>query len=120
MQVLNIIFTIVAIVANAAMTYFAVTAWFEFRKMKRSINVTAALTMSDHVRGNFEQLNEMRAAFRRLVKNEQYEEAEKLKTAIVKMEHNAETSLKQLKSLYGNICDVVMTDVSVRHDEERQ
>lgn len=120
MQILNIIFTIVAIVANAAMTYFAVTAWFEFRKMKRSINVTAALTMSDHVRGNFEQLNEMRATFRRLVKNEQYEEAEKLKTAIVKMEHNAETSLKQLKSLYGNICDVVMTDVSVRHDEERQ
>ncbi len=36
MQILNIILTIVTIVAiigNAAMTYFAITAWFERRLM---------------------------------------------------------------------------------------
>ena len=33
MQILNIILTIGAIIGSAAVTYFAVTAWFELRRM---------------------------------------------------------------------------------------
>ena len=37
MQILNIIFTIVAIIANATLTYLAITAWFELRRLKFDI-----------------------------------------------------------------------------------
>ena len=37
MQILKIISTIVAIIANAAVTYFAITAWFEVRRMNRKL-----------------------------------------------------------------------------------
>lgn len=39
MQILDIILTIMAIIANAAMTCFAITAWFELRRMKRKLTV---------------------------------------------------------------------------------
>jgi len=91
MQILNIILYIMAIIANCFLTWFAITAWFELRRlkrdiigMKRALAVTTTITMGEHVKSNFEQLNEMKAAFHRLIENEQYEEAEKLKAAIKK------------------------------------
>ena len=60
MQILNIIFTIVAVIANAAMTYFAITAWFELRRMKRdfagvkrAMVVTTTITVANHVKDSF-------------------------------------------------------------------
>ncbi len=126
MQIQNIIFTIVAIISNAAVTYFAITAWFELRRlkrdiigMKRALAVTTTITMGEHVKSNFEQLNEMKAAFHRLVENEQYEEAEELKNAIAKMELSAEHALKEFKDICGdNLCDIVVTRVKAKHSEE--
>jgi len=125
MQIQNIIFTIVAIISNAAVTYFAITAWFELRRlkrdiigMKRALAVTTTITMGEHVKSNFEQLNEMKAAFHRLVENEQYEEAEELKNAIAKMELSAEHALKEFKDICGDsLCDIVVTKVK-RHPDE--
>ena len=66
MQILNIIFTIVAIIANAAVTYFAITAWFEVRRMNRKLTgmeramaIVTTITMGNYVKDTFEQLNEM-------------------------------------------------------------
>ena len=126
MQILNIIFTIVAVIANAAMTYFAITAWFELRRMKRDIigvrhalAVTTTITMGEYVKSSFDQLNEMKAAFRRLVENEQYEEAAELKNAIAKMELSAEHALKEFKDICGDkFCEVIVTKVKNHHSEE--
>ena len=126
MQILNIILTVAATIANFFLTWFAITAWFELRRLKRdiigmrrSLIITTTITMGEHVRSNFEQLNEMKDAFRRLVENEQYEEADNLKAAIVKMTHHAEESLKQLKDVCGDdICEVVVTKVKNHIDEE--
>ena len=126
MQIQNIIFTIVAIISNAAVTYFAITAWFELRRlkrdiigMKRALAVTTTITMGEHVKSNFEQLNEMKAAFHRLVENEQYEEAEELKNAIAKMELSAEHALKEFKDICGDkLCEVIVTKVKNHIDEE--
>ena len=126
MQIQNIIFTIVAVIANAAVTYFAVTAWFELRRIKndilgikRALAITTTITMGEHVKSNFEQLNEMKADFHRLVENEQYEEAEKLKNAIAKVELNAEHALKEFKDICGDkLCEIVVTKVKSRADEE--
>ena len=126
MQILNIIFTIVAIIANAAVTYFAITAWFEVRRMNRKLTgmeramaIVTTITMGEHVKSNFDQLNEMKAAFHRLIENEQYEEAEELKKAIAKMELSAEHALKEFKDICGDkLCEVVVTKVKNHINEE--
>ena len=126
MQILNIILSIMAIIANCFLTWFAITAWFELRRLKRDIigmrhalAVTTTITMGEHVKSNFEQLNEMKAAFHRLVKNEQYEEAEELKNAIAKMELSAEHALKEFKDICGDkLCEIFVTKVKSHIDEE--
>lgn len=109
MQILNIIFTIVTIIANCFLTWFAITAWFALRRlnrdfagMKRAMAIVTTITMGEHVKSNFEQLNEMKVTFHMLVENEQYDEAEELKKAIAKMELGAEHALKEFKDLYGD------------------
>lgn len=126
MQILNIIFTIVAIIANATLTYFAITAWIELRRLKckltgmeRDMAIVKAITMGEHVRSNFEQLNKMKADFLSLVESERYEEAEELKNAIAKMELNAENALREFKDICGGkLCEVVVTKVKSHIDEE--
>ena len=126
MQILNIILTIVTIIANCFLTLFAITAWFELRRMKRNLTVmeramtiVTTITMGEHVKSNFEQLNEMKAAFHRLIENEQYEEAEKLKAAITEMERNAEASMKRFKDICGDdICKIVVTKEKKHYNEE--
>lgn len=126
MQILNIILSIMAIIANCFLTWFAITAWFELRRikndilgMKHALAVTTTITMGEHVKSNFEQLNEMKASFHRLVENEQYEEAEELKNAIAKMELNAEHALKEFKDICGDkLCEIVVTKVKSHLEEE--
>ena len=126
MQILNIIFTIVAIIANGALAYFAITAWFELRRiksdligMRRALAITTTITMGEHVRSNFDQLNEMKKTFHLLVENEQYEEAEELKNAIAKMELSAEHALKEFKDICGDkLCEIVVTKVKAGNREE--
>lgn len=127
MQILNIILIIMAIIANCFLTWFAITAWFELRRlnrdiigMKRALAVTTTITMGEHVKSNFEQLNEMKATFLRLVENEHYKEAEELKNAIAKMELSAEHALKEFKDLFGDkLCEVIVTKVK-SHLEEKE
>ena len=125
MQILNIIFTIVAVIANAAMTYFAITAWFELRRMKRdfagvkrAMVVTTTITVANHVKDSFDQLNDMKETFNQLVEDEQYEEAERLKAAITDAERNAKAATKLFKDICGDSCDVVVTKVKAKHSEE--
>ena len=125
MQILNIIFTIVAVIANAAMTYFAITAWFELRRMKRdfagvkrAMVVTTTITVANHVKDSFDQLNDMKETFNQLVEDEQYEEAERLKSAITDAERNAKAATKLFKDICGDSCDVVVTKVKKHCSEE--
>ena len=125
MQILNIILTIVAIIGNAAVTYFAITAWFELRRMKRKLTgmeramtVVTTITMGNHVKDIFDTLNEMRKTFNHLVENEQYEEAEKLNAAITNVERNANAAMKHFKDICGDNCEVIVTKVKNHLDEE--
>lgn len=125
MQILDIILTIVTIIANCFLTWFAITAWFELRRMKRNLTgmeramaVVTTITMGNHVKDSFEQLNEMKAAFNRLVEEERYEKAERLKAAIANAERNCEASMKRFKDICGDSCEIVVTKVKNHIDEE--
>ena len=123
---MNTITTVLISAGNAALIYFALTAWFELHRLKRDITgikraltVTTTITMGQNVRANFKELNNMRNTLHRLIENEQYEEAEKLKDAIIRMEHNAEEALNNFKDICGDdICDVIVTKVNNRANEE--
>ena len=62
MIVLKIVTTVLAVIANIMVTWFAVTAWFalrrlreDIRNMSRGVAVTTTLVMGSHVRENFEE-----------------------------------------------------------------
>ena len=127
MQVLNIIFTVMDIVANAALTYFAVSAWFTLRRRQKDVNgmrkavaITTTLTMGSHVKSNFDEVNKMKATFMHLVENEQYEEARKLQDIIAHAEQSAKESLQRFKETCGDIGEIIVTQVKSAHgaDEE--
>ncbi|MBP5425100.1 MAG: hypothetical protein J6Y33_03390 [Prevotella sp.] len=127
MQILNIILTIVAVITNATMAYFAVTAWSELRRMKggisdmkRALTVVTTITMASHVRENFEQLNKMKATLHLLVQNEQYKEAGEMKTAIMEMERSAKSALGLFDKLCGDgLFEVVVTKGKAANDGEK-
>lgn len=125
MQILNIILNIMAIIANCFLTWFAVSAWFELRRMKRdfagvkrAMVVTTTITVANHVKDSFDQLNDMKETFNQLVEDEQYEEAERLKAAITDAERNAKAATKLFKDICGDSCDVVVTKVKKHCSEE--
>ena len=126
MEVLNIIFNVVAVVANGALTFFAINAWFALHRMEQKVNgmsssvaITTALTMGEHVRKNFEEVNRMKETFQHLVDTEQYEEAQELQGLIMNAEREAEASLKCFKEICGDsIVDVIVTSVKRANTEE--
>lgn len=125
MQIMNLIFTIVTIIANCFLTLFAITAWFALRRlnrdfagMKRVMAIVTTITMGNQVKDSFDQLSKMKATFHRLVENEQYEEAEELKNAITNMERNAKAAMEHFKDICGDSCEVIVTKVKKHIDEE--
>ena len=125
MQILNIILTIVTIIANCFLTWFAITAWFELRRLKRKLtgmehamSVVTTITIGNQVKDNFDQLNDMKETFNQLVEEERYEEAEELKNAITNMERNAKAAMERFKDICGDSCEVIVTKVKKHINEE--
>ena len=125
MQILNIILTIVTIIANCFLTWFAITAWFELRRLKRKLtgmehamSVVTTITMGNQVKDSFDQLNDMKETFNQLVEEERYEEAEELKNAITNMERNAKAAMERFKDICGDSCEVIVTKVKKHINEE--
>ena len=125
MQILDIILNIMAIIANGFLSWFAITAWFEFRRiksdisrMRRAMSVVTTITMGNYVEDRFDQLNEMKETFNQLVEEERYEEAEELKNAITNLERNVKAAMKLFKDICGDNCEIVVTKVKSHIDEE--
>lgn len=114
---------VVGIVANAALAFFAVAAWFRLhnvdKKMSavlRGVSMVSTLTMGQYVKGAFEELERMRATMERLVEEDRFEEAKRLKDIIDKAEHDAKQSLEKFKEIGGDL--VKFVEVKVEEEEE--
>lgn len=119
MQVLEIILTVVAILAYFATAYFACCAYFYLRRQNDSIKIVSKslsrmlmMVMGDHLRDSFNEVNAMQKEFHELIENERYEEAERLKSIIESAEKSAEKSLHNFKELFGDECEVVVTKIN--------
>lgn len=109
MQTLQIILTIVSILAYLATSYMAIMAFFYLRHLKKNKEVLREvlkkllmLSIANEVRENTKVVNEMKIDFQRLIENEQFEDAEQLKKIIADVEGNVKRMLDELNDGLGD------------------
>lgn len=119
MDILQIILTIMAIIAygvTAGFTYFAfgkmIRLLKDIKDMKHTLAVTASLTMGMHVKSSIAELNDMKRTLRHLIEDERFEEAEKLQDLIVKAEKNAKETIEKMNSVFGDIAEIHVMKVN--------
>lgn len=118
MQTLRFILFILGSIAYLATAFFAITAWFRLHVMQKKVCSMAetlshlfGVTMSNHVQSQFNRCQEMKKKLQKLVGNEQYEDAQRLKVVIEMVEKDALKSLQSLKALFGDsIIEVNLSD----------
>lgn len=109
MQTLQIILTIVSILAYLATSYMAIMAFFYLRHLKKNKEVLREVlkkllmfSIANEVRENVKNVNEMKIDFQRLIENEQFEDAEQLKKIIDDVEGNVKRMLDELNAVLGD------------------
>lgn len=118
MQELQILLFIFGIIGYVVTSSFAITAYSILRHQNKNILVLLKesdrmlmITMADHIRNNFNQINALRSACATLIRYEKYEEAEKMKTFIDTAEKSAFKSLHDFREIYGDdACKMIITD----------
>lgn len=103
MKILQIVLTIVSSLAYLATAIMAISAFFRLRRlckdmdeMKSCMGNVVRLSLVNHVRDSFREVNEMKETLSHLVESERFEEADKLKDVISKAEENARRALDEL------------------------
>lgn len=109
MQTLQIILTIVSILAYFATSYMAIMAFFYLRHLKKNKEVLREvlkrllmLSIANEVRENMRDVNEMKIDFQRLIENEQFEDAEQLKKIISRVEGRVKRMIDELNDGLGD------------------
>lgn len=126
MEVLQIILFGLGAIAYLTTSYLAVSAYFYLRrqheyiqKMKMSLEKILMISMSDHVRDNFSELNELQKTYAELIQREQYEEAKELKSFIQEAEESAVKSMHNFQDIFGvDVCKIIVTKKDVKSHEE--
>jgi len=118
MHTIQIIDSIVSIVAYVAMSFLVGFTFVRIRLQESALkNLTActvkmtALVTAGFLKSQFESINEMKDQFRCLVEEERYEEAERLKGFILKAEQEAFRELEKFHKQFAG------TNVDVRVDD---
>lgn len=109
MQTLQIILTIVSILAYLVTSYMAIMAFFYLRHLKKNKEVLREvlkrllmLSIANEVRENMRDVNEMKIDFQRLIENEQFEDAEQLKKIISRVEGRVKRMIDELNDGLGD------------------
>jgi hypothetical protein len=121
MQTLQIILTLMGIVAYVVTVTFALYAFSRLKRQEEDLKglkvvaaKTLALVMADHLRDSFEALNDMKETLHDLIDDERFEEAEQLKATIAKAEHAAMRELERFKESFGEDCvDLKVTSIRI-------
>lgn len=103
MQTLHTILSVVFLLGYSAICLMAATAFSRLTRLQKDVDAmkflvgrTFRLILMSHTRESFRELNEMKDTFNRLVENEQFEDARKLKDAISDAEESAKRLLGEL------------------------
>lgn len=74
----------------------------EIEDIKELLTRMFAVTMSEHLRNNFEQINKMKEDLQELVNDERYEDAKRLRAVIAKQELHAMKALRSFQEEFGD------------------
>ena len=117
MTVVDSIVVSVCFVSYSAVTFFAMEAWYMLRRQKSILedimfrqNRMGNIVFAEYVITNFEVLNRLKEQLRELVKDERYDQAEKMKGFIKEAEENAMYSLKKFREVYGDADGINIKD----------
>lgn len=117
MTVVDIIVVSVCFVSYSAVTFFAMEAWYMLRRQKSILedimfrqNRMGNIVFAEYVITNFEVLNRLKEQLRELVKDERYDQAEKMKGFVKEAEENAMYSLKKFREVYGDVDGINIKD----------
>lgn len=109
-----IIMRIVTSIAYTVLIGLAISVYFYLRRqqqdmkdIKRVLSRIFAITMGEHLRSDFDHLNEMKESLQKLVENEQYEDA-KCMQALIK-EQQTMKALHSFQKEFGD--DVVKMEI---------
>ena len=107
---------IVISIAYTVLIGFATSAYFYLRRqqqdmkyIERVLERLFAITMGEHLRINFDHLNEMKESLQKLVENEQYEDAKRMQALITEQEQQAMKALHSFQKEFGD--DVVKMEI---------
>lgn len=125
MEVLHIIVSVLGLLSYSTTIFFATSAFFKMKLyqdklsfMETSIQKILIITLGERMRKNFEDLNELKHKLAVLIEHEQYEEAQKLRKVIEKVEENAFKSLKNFQKTFGeDMCEIVISEINNDKDE---
>ncbi len=108
MQTLQIILSLMSIVAYGAMTLLASFAFVRIRslsdevgKLRHDTHTTLCITMGEHIRNNVDELNSMKERLEELLEDERFEDAGRLKKITEHQEHLVEQSIARFKNVFG-------------------
>lgn len=117
METTLIIIRIVTSIAYTVLIGLAISVYFYLRRqqqdmkdIKRVLARLFAITMGEHLRSNFDRLNEMKDTLQKLVENEQYEDAKRMQTLITAQEQQAMKALHSFQKEFG--VDVVKMEIT--------
>lgn len=118
MDILQIILTIMSVIAygvTAGFTFFVFGKLHRVQKdiksMERSLTLVMSVTLGNHVKGCYEEINKMKMTLDRLVEDERFEETEQLRTLIDKAEANMMETVEKINSSCGEIMDITLKKV---------
>lgn len=104
--------------SSAALTFFAVTAWFQLRKLKGEIQRLNLMQLAGHIKDNIDEIAKMKKTLNRLIEEDRYEDAKELAANMEKMQHSTAAALNFLKEAAGDEMEVIVTKVPAKGNEE--
>ena len=112
-QALQIIGWVFFCVCCGAMTFFAVNAWFRLRDLRRRIDsvhgfqrMMFVMLIDGNIRDNKEQVDRMEEQLHRLIEDDRFEEAERMKHIIEQRKQYIAEQLAYVHTEFSNEAEV--------------
>lgn len=108
---MEVLFYISSTICYGCLAFLAIEAWRRMRRQQMEIDDMAAkidnmffVTKADHIQSNFDRIAKMRKILKRLVRDEEFDEAAKLKNLIGELEQRTLEDFKRLQEEFGDGC----------------
>lgn len=127
MEIIQIILSIVVCITYSVLIGLAITVFFYMRRQQREMldikklqTRMFILVMSEHLRNDVNQLNDMNKELCELVDDERYEDADRLKITINELKKSTLSKLHRFQQEFGDtIFELKVTKIGEPDNDEK-